>query len=281
MPRRSAQNSLGKLQWSNDGRSLVLDPDKMASRIIQMKNSSGKHLLYWPSKLFPKAGFPTGTGSAVVEAALPDLLQGILDAAQNARREANVVGGAAADFVNSCLKDAKIFLRITNQFRLSDQTRFLNKKYLSGLPEGAPFSTFFQDKPQVITKVDGVTPITAEEFSFVKYEVIDWDKTWLASQASTTPEQRDALELIVEAYGHSTAPKDVIAKIHQDVIGMQAFSTNLINSSDLQCRSPPKKREITSMEKRKLMHLVRRLPQDSVTMPCRLFMLHSGSYSGR
>ncbi|UKZ91701.1 uncharacterized protein TrAFT101_006671 [Trichoderma asperellum] len=193
----------------------------MASRIIQMKNSSGKHLLYWPSKLFPKAGFPTGTGSAVVEAPLPDLLQGILDAAQNAH--------------------AKIFLRITNQFRLSDQTRFLNKKYLSGLPEGAPFSTFFQDKPQVITKVDGVTPITAEELSLVKYEVIDWDKTWLASQASTTPEQRDALELIVEAYGHSTAPKDVIAKVHQDVVGMQAFSTNLLTAATFSANHRRKK----------------------------------------
>lgn len=64
----------------------------MALRIVDFRSS--KPLLYGSSNLLPKAGFPTGAGSAVVEIHLPDLLQEILD---------------GADFLNPASKTPRTF----------------------------------------------------------------------------------------------------------------------------------------------------------------------------
>lgn len=202
---------------------------------------------------------------------MSDILQGVLDAAQLARTAASTASADVSNFVESCLADAKKFLRIGNQFRLSDRTRFLNPDYLSGLPEGAPFSSFFQTKEQKILNFDGATPISStligDDWKKATYNDFDWDNTWLDSAASTTPEQRAALERVVEAYGRSLNPKtpaEATAKLHQVVIDRQTFSTNLLSGPDLACRAPPApapaptKRDITLTGKRTLMHLVRK-----------------------
>ncbi|KAL7898832.1 hypothetical protein HDV63DRAFT_407857 [Trichoderma sp. SZMC 28014] len=210
-------------------------------------------------------------GMVMVEVTI--YLQGVLDAAQTARRAGSQAGGDVAEFVNSCLTDAKNYLRIASQFRLSDQAKYLSPDNLVKLPQGAPFKGLFQTKPKVINNVDGVTPLTntlkSTDFPLADYKVIDWDKTWLASAASTTPEQRATLQGYIKAYGTSSStPDEIKAKLHQDVIDMQTFMTNLLAGDDLACRSPQvsqpatapasTKRDITLMKKRTLIHLARK-----------------------
>ena len=199
--------------------------------------SKAKSLLYWPSKLLPQAGYPTGTGRAIVQVPLPEILQGILNAAQNARREASVRGGVVGDFVNSCISDAQKFLRIGNQFRLSDQSRFF-KTYLNGLPETVPFKNYVTTEATTIKKVDGVTSITDKYFSMAKYQSMDWDTTWATSWAHTTDAQRLALLQRCQGFGASSP----ISQVHQNVIDMQHFSTDLLSGNDLDCRQRKRRR---------------------------------------
>ncbi|KAK2616719.1 hypothetical protein QQS21_000331 [Conoideocrella luteorostrata] len=263
-----SQRTLGSFPFDDDGRSLTPDSDKMALKVRMKAKQAFRpepntqpgnqldrmaKLLLWPSKLLPRANFPSASSSSgILEVPFPTIFQKILDAHQTARQAGHTVGGTVSSFVSSCVADARQHLRIANQYRIKDQAGFFIESLKEG--PGLPFSSHLVKVPEPILHPNGQTVIqtpTIHEdtghlvYKPAVYDIVDWEATYQAANGHYTNEQKLALEHYVENYGTlDTTSAQRITKEHYDVIRMNEFSLNLIHSDVLTCQQAPTRRSI-------------------------------------
>jgi len=158
----------------------------------------------------------------------PIILQPILHAVHTSR-----AAGVGNAFLDKWVSDSKSYLRTKTQFRLANQAEYA----LQAIKDSdAAYHLALIWKWSWWPSINGVTPIGG---TFGTHETMDWNTTFNLRHRIPKNSSTRFYSVLCHIDRHNARKT---AKVHQDVIDMNKFSIELVNSDNLSRETKKKKR---------------------------------------